>query len=562
MLRQLSISSVALIDQLMIAFYDGFSVLTGETGAGKSIIIEAFNFVLGERASRELIQSGKQKAGVEAVFELDPQEPVHAVLKKQELTAEDGVLVLYRELSESGKGVCRINGTLVSVAILKQIGDALVDIHGQHAHQSLLNSKLHIDMLDAFAGEQILPVKQRVQSAYRRAATAGKLLSDAVTDERERERRSDLISYQIREIDAANLIDGEEETLAEQRRMLQNAQAIMQALDGSSEILNGDERVLSELSGALHALDGIRAYHGDYAAVADRLRDLYYNLEDLAYTVRDLRSEFIYDPDTLEQIEWRLETISTLKKKYGANIAEISTYREKIGEEYEQLQNFEQRRESLASDYAAALAEYGSEAETLHALRLQAAETLSSRLLPELADLGMPHAGFEVAFERLSGELPDANGIDRIEFMLSTNAGEPVKPLSRVASGGEISRIMLSFKSVLADTDRIATMVFDEIDSGISGQIGTAVALKMRQIAAGHQVLCITHLPQIAAFANRQYHVFKTMEHGQTRSDATLLSDVERVAEIARIMGGSEDDVAAMEHARSLIAAANDAMRV
>ena len=561
MLRQLSISNVALIDQLVIAFYDGFSVLTGETGAGKSIIIEAFNFVLGERASRELIQSGKQKASVEAMFELMPEEPVHAALEAQELTAEDGALTLYRELSDSGKGVCRVNGTLVSVAVLKQIGDALVDIHGQHAHQSLLNSKLHIDMLDAFAGERILPVKQRVQSAYRRAAAAGKLLSAAVTDERERERRSDLISYQIREIDAANLVDGEEETLSEQRRMLQNSQAIMQALEESSERLNGDGRVLAELSGALHALDGIRAYHGDYAAASDRLRDLYYNLEDLAYTVRDLRSEFTYDPDTLEQIEWRLETISTLKKKYGANIAEILTYREQIGEEYEQLQNFEQRRESLAADYAAALAEYGNEAESLHALRLQAAETLSSRLLPELADLGMPHARFEVAFARLSGELPGANGVDGVEFMLSTNAGEPVKPLSRVASGGEISRIMLSFKSVLADTDRIATMVFDEIDSGISGQIGTAVALKMRQIADGHQVLCITHLPQIAAFATRQYHVYKIMENGQTRSDATLLSDAERVAEIARIMGGSEDDAAAMEHARSLIAAANDAMR-
>ena len=561
MLRQLSINSVALIDELVIAFYDGFSVLTGETGAGKSIIIEALNFVLGERASRELIQSGKQKASVEAVFALSEREPVRAVLSEQELESDDGELVLYRELSETGKGACRVNGTLVSVAVLKQIGDALVDIHGQHAHQSLLNPKLHIDMLDAFAGDALPPVRQRVQDAFRRASAAGKLLHTAVTDERERERRTDLLAYQIQEIDDAKLVDGEEETLDEQRGMLQNAQSIMQALEESSEILSGDERVLSELSGAMHALEGIRAYSAEYAAVADQLRDLYYNLEDAAYTVRDLRSGFTYDPELLEQIEWRLETISTLKKKYGASIAEILAYRERIGEEYEQLQNYEQRRESLAADYDAALSEYTRASDSLGALRRAAAETLSERLLPELADLGMPHAKFTVAFERLAGDLPGANGTDGVEFLLSTNAGEPVKPLSRVASGGEISRIMLSFKSVLADTDGIATMVFDEIDSGISGQVGTAVAQKMRQIAAGHQVLCITHLPQIAAYANRQYHVFKVTADGLTRSNATLLSEAQRVAEIARIMGGTSDDAAAMEHARSLIAAADEAMR-
>lgn len=556
MLQQLSISNVALIDQLVIAFHDGFSVLTGETGAGKSIIIEALNFVLGERASRDIIKSGAQKASVEAVFQLAQNEPVHAVLAALELPAEDASLALYRELFENGKGVCRVNGTLVSVAILKQIGDALVDIHGQHAHQSLLNPKLHIGMLDDFAGASILPVKQQVSSAYRRAYAAKKELDAAVGDERERERRIDLIAYQMREIDAANLVDGEEETLNEQRGILQNAQSIMQSLEVAAEILNGDENALSLLSTAMHVMDGVRSFHKDYSESADRLKDLYYNLEDVAYTVRDLRSGFSYSPEELDQVEQRLDAISTLKKKYGASIGDMLSYRAEIGEEYERLQNYEQRQELLAKEYTEALTEYISRAEELGQLRRQAALALSERLLPELADLGMAHAKFEVAFARLEGELPGANGIDAVEFLLSANAGEPVKPLSRVASGGEISRIMLSFKSVLAESDHIATMVFDEIDSGISGQIGTAVAQKMRQIASAHQVLCITHLAQIAAYANWQYLVSKSTQDEQTRTTAELLDSQQRVAEVARIMGGTPDDTVAMEHARSLIAMA------
>lgn len=557
MLHELSVTNVALIDQLTIAFHDGFSVLTGETGAGKSIIIEALNFVLGERASRDLIKSGAQKAAVEATFELSANEPVNAALAEMELVSDDGTLVLYRELAESGKGLCRANGTLISVAMLKRIGDALVDIHGQHAHQALLDPKLHIGMLDAFAGEETLKQKARVQAAYQRAYAAKKQLGSAVTDARERERRMDLLAYQMREIDAANLADGEEETLSEQRKLLQNAQSIMEALEGASETLTGEEEsVLARLSGAMHALEGIRAFHHDYADASDRLRDLYYNLEDLSYTVRDLRSGFSFEPDSLDEIEWRLETIFTLKKKYGGSIAEVLQYRADIGVEYDDLSAYEERREALAAMYAAALAEYAARAEELSSMRAQAAERLSARLLPELFDLGMPNAKFEVAFVHLDDELPGPGGVDGVEFLLSTNAGEPVKPLSRVASGGEISRIMLSLKSVLAATDGIGTMVFDEIDSGISGQVGTAVAQKMRQIAAGRQVLCITHLPQIAAFANHHYYVFKQTQGGQTRSTAVLLNEAERAAEIARIMGSAPDDAVAMEHAKKLIASA------
>ena len=565
MLKQLSIHNIALIDHQAIAFFDGFSVLTGETGAGKSIIIEALNFVLGERASRELVKSGEEKASVEAAFALRGNEAVLEVLAEQGIDCEDSELTLYREFSLSGKNICRANGTLINASVLKLIGDALVDIHGQHAHQSLLDEKKHLELLDRFAGKDALEMKSRVAQAYHKATEARRLLSAAQFNEQERARRIDLLTYQIKEIDAASLNDGEEEQLEEQRGLLQNAQAVMEGLEGANAALSGDEGenggTLASLSMALHLLDGIARLSADYQQLSEKLHALYYDLEDASFTLRDYRNDFSFEPGMLDEIETRLELISTLKRKYGASIAEILAYREKGQRELELIDNAEERREQLTNEYATAKAEYDALSETLSALRKQAAERMSARLLPELNDLGMPHAAFSAKFERLSGEVPSVNGIDDVEFLLSTNRGEPVKPLSKVASGGELSRIMLSFKSVLADLDGIPTMVFDEIDSGISGQIGTSVAVKMRQIARNHQVLCITHLPQIAAYANHQYLVYKEETGEHTRSNAIKLTQEQRAREIARIMGSGGADAVALEHAQQLIDAAEETMR-
>ncbi len=332
----------------------------------------------------------------------------------------------------------------------------------------------------------------------------------------------------------------------------------MDALEGSAEALSGeDASIVSSLSGVMHVMEGIAPLHADYAASAERLKNVYYELEDVSYAIRNLLNEFSFEPEALNEIEWRLMTIKTLEKKYGADIGEVLRYRAEIGEEYDMLINSEERRAALQKTYDAAIIAYADAAERLSEQRRAAAVRLSERLIPEMRDLGMPHASFSVAFERLDGDAPGATGFDSVEFLLSTNAGEPEKPLSRVASGGELSRIMLSFKSVLADTDRIPTMVFDEIDTGISGQIGVAIAEKMRQIAVNHQVLCITHLPQIAAYANRQYYVYKETRNDTTLSNAVLLEDTERAGEIARIMGASPDDAVAMQHARQLIASAN-----
>lgn len=565
MLKQLSINNVALIDRQLIEFFNGFSVMTGETGAGKSIIIEALNFVLGERASRELVKSGELKASVEALFVLRSDDPVYEVLSEEGIDCEEGELTIYREFTLAGKNVCRANGTMISAGVLKEIGDALVDIHGQHAHQSLLNPKKHIVLLDRFAGKDALEQKARVAEAYQKANEARRQLNAAQFNEQERARRCDLLEYQINEIDGAKLEIGEEERLEEQRGLLQNAQAVMEGLEGAGTALSGDG---SESSGALDALsvclrllDGISRFRGEYTQLAEKLHALYYDLEDAAYTLRDYRNDFSFEPGMLDEIESRLDLISSLKRKYGKDIAEILTFREKSAKELELISTAEERREQLQQEYDTAKRAYDALAEELSELRKQAAIRLRDRILPELNDLGMPHAAFEAAFERLNGELPGANGIDGVEFLLSTNRGEPVKPLAKVASGGELSRIMLSFKSVLADLDGIPTMVFDEIDSGISGQMGTAVAVKMRQIASNRQVLCITHLPQIAAYANWQYIVYKEESGEKTRSNARLLGETERAAEIARIMSGNSTDPVALEHASRLIEAANASVR-
>ena len=555
MLRTLSVSNVALIEKQEIEFYDGFSVLTGETGAGKSIIIEALNFVLGERASRELVKTGAKKAWVEARFRLSDSEPVRRLLCDMELTPEDDELVLYRELSDGGKSACRANGTLISVAQLKQIGDALVDIHGQHEHQSLLNPKLHIRLLDSLGGEALLTLREQLGEAYTVASKAAKELRGAEIDERERARRCDLLSYQIEEIDKAELKEDEEEALLEKRAIQQNAQLIMESLSKSAALLSGEEGALPLLSAALRELCGIANYQAEYAALHDRLQEAYYVIEDAAYGTRSQRDEFSYEPGMLDQVEWRLETISVMKRKYGESVAEILRYREKIGAELDWLLTSEARHEALAAAYEAARDAYQTLAKALSERRRQTADDMRRRLLPELSCLGMPHAAFEVRFQELPGELPSALGVDGVEFMLSTNLGEPVKPLSGVASGGEVSRIMLALKSVLADIDGIPTMVFDEIDSGISGRIGGAVAQKMKQIASGRQVLCITHLPQIAARADHQYLVYKETVGEQTTTAALRLNPEERVREIARIMGGAPEDAIALAHARSLIEA-------
>lgn len=557
MLTRLQVSNIALIDKSDIAFDAGFSVLTGETGAGKSILIESVSFVLGERASRESIRTGAEKASVEATFLLSPDSPVQSYLRQQQLDNGDE-LVLYRELSLSGRNVCRVNGTLVGTAELKTVGDLLIDLHGQHAHQSLLNPETHLVLIDAYAKSDSDGLKSRTEEARQAALKAKRDLDLLKNGLLERERRIDALRFQIREIDAVAPVDGEEEQLEADRLRMRNAETIVEGLNAAYDALFAEGGALSTLTDARDALNRIGAYDEDYRRLSERTDDAYYSIEDVAYELRDSRDAFRYDPSLLEQTESRLAALQNLKRKYGATIAEILAYREKIGNEYQILNDGENRMDALEKAYHTAVDSFGKLAKQLSDRRKSAAQKLMKETVSELAEMGMPHAVMETAFTELPKETLSETGIDEAAFLLSANRGEPVKPLVKVASGGEMSRIMLAMKAALSDADRIETLIFDEIDTGISGMVANAVAEKMRALGKKHQVLCVTHLPQIAAYADTQYVAYKYSDAQKTHSVTRRLTEGERPKEIARIMGSGEDDAAAMEHAKRLLKSAKE----
>jgi len=556
-LTRLQVTNIALIDKSDIAFDAGFSVLTGETGAGKSILIESVSFVLGERASRESIRTGADKASVEATFLLSEDSPVRGYLREQQLDNGDE-LVLYRELSVSGRNVCRVNGVLVSTAELKAIGDLLVDLHGQHAHQSLLNPETHLQLIDAYAKSDADGLLTRMEEARQAALKAEQDLAVLKNGLQERERRIDAIRFQMKEIDAVSPVDGEEEQLEADRLRMRNAETIVEGLNAAYEALFAEGGALSTLTDARDALTRIGEYDESYRKLSERTDEAYYSIEDVAYELRDGRDAFRFDPELLEQTESRLAALQNLKRKYGATIAEILAYREKIENEYRILSDGDNQIGALERAYRTAVDTFGDLAKQLSTRRKAASKDLMRETIAELNGMGMPHAAMETAFTEIPKEQLSETGVDSVAFLLSANRGEPVKPLIKVASGGEMSRIMLAMKAALSDADRIETLIFDEIDTGISGMVANAVAGKMRALGRKHQVLCVTHLPQIAAFADAQYVAYKFSDAEKTHSITRRLTEAERPKEIARIMGSGENDAAAMEHARQLLEAAKN----
>ena len=532
MLNRLKIHNVALIDKSDIEFDAGFSALTGETGAGKSILIESVGFILGDRASRDSIRTGAAKASVEAEFTLSEDSPALAFLRDRALEDELS-LVVYRELSVNGRNVCRINGTMVSASELKDLGTLLVDLHGQHAHQSLLDATTHLRLIDAFSKDpaHLIDRLEQTRAEALRLQREWKQLQSSLS---QRMQRIDMLRFQKAEIDRFDPRDGEEEELDTRRNVLQNAETITDGLNTSYDAIFGDGGVLASLSEAKTSLSKIGRYDSAYADLANKTEEAYYELEDVAYALRDARSSFSYDPEELDRIESRLAALQNLKRKYGASIREILAYRDRIAEELELLLDGDQQAEAKEQAFRKACAEFESIAIALSKQRKEAATSFR-----------------EVPASQLS-----ETGIDEAEFLLSANRGEPVKPLAKVASGGEISRIMLALKIALSDADRIDTMIFDEIDTGISGLIANTVAKKMRELSKRRQVLCVTHLPQIAAHADVQYVVNKISDETSTRSSTHRLSEEERPAELARIMGSKMDDAEAIAHAKRLLSEA------
>lgn len=554
MLERLIIKNIALISSLDIELGGGLNVLTGETGAGKSIIIDSVNLVLGERASKDLIAVNQQKARVEALFSIKNNDTVKSLLNDNGLLSEDDELILMREITASGKSLCRINGEVVPLATLHLIADSLVDVHGQHTHQSLLDPKKHMHMVDEFNASEIIPVRNKVAELYRAYTEVERKLNSGFVSAEERERRIDILAYQINEIETAHLYAGEEEEITCELAVLSNAERISSSLDIASDIISGDRGSLGSVRKAADALSRISDISAVYSDIYERINSLYYELEDASYQLRDLSLSFEFSPERLNELENRMDYLNSLKRKYGGSIEAVLEFMQNCKTELEELSSSDEIRERLIKELARLKSEYFEASARLTALRNQAAQALSENVTKQLHELGMVNAQFTYV-NNVSDEKLHINGSDSIEFMFSANAGEPCKPLAKVASGGELSRIMLAIKTVCADADAIPTLIFDEIDSGISGVTAIKVGEKMARIAASHQVLCITHLPQIAAYADSHFLVEKTMKNGETHSSLRQLGDEERRTELARIMGSVNADESAVKYAQELIIA-------
>ena len=549
MLQSLYLENIALIEKLGIELFPGFNVLTGETGAGKSIIIDAVN----------LIRNGAARAKVEAVFNLNEGDAAFAALDALGIEYDGNELILSRELSAAGRNACRVNGTLVPVASLKSVSDTLVDIHGQHEHQALLDAENHISYLDAYCHAESLPIIEKIDAIVSRRNELMLKRNSGFSSEREREREMDMLRYQIEEIASANLEAGEEERLNAEKTVLLNAERIRTALETAHMALSGAEEgsALSAIDTARRSMRDIAALNKDYEALGDKIEELYYAAEDISFVLRDTSENVESDMQRLEEIEQRLKLISDLKRKYGRTVEDVIDFGKDAGTKLNELENAEALAAELDAKLDKLKAEYNVAADELSKVRRAAGDRLKRDVLNELKDLGMAKAMFDVALSDASGGESRKGGRETAEFMLSANPGEPLKPLEKVASGGELSRIMLCFKSIFADNDRVPTLIFDEIDTGISGRTAAVVGEKMLGIAKKHQVICVTHLAQIAALADAHLMVRKYDDGKNTFVETRQLNEEEKVQRIAQMMDGESDSPSALTHARELIARAD-----
>lgn len=547
MLNLLHIENIAVIESADISFGTGFNVLTGETGAGKSIVIDAISAILGERAYRDMIRTGEEKASVRAVF---------SQVAPLDWFNENGVpydreTVIQRDIFLDGKNVCRVNGTLVSVTMLRKLGIQLMNIHGQHDSASLFDEENHLIFLDDFSSNQAL--REAYQEKYQAVAALRREIQRMTMDEGEKLRRMETLQYQIAEIEKAELEPGEDETLEERRKLLQNAERLSKGMDEAVEALYGGEEsdgAAGLLAQAEHALGRLSRFSDSFTSLHERVTDLMYQVRDAAEEAKDMRDDLSYSADELEQIESRLDVIYRLRKKYGTTCQEILDYLEKARKELADIEFADDRLERLKQKQQKAEKEAWAAAEALRQNRRENAEIMSARILQELKELDMPRVQFSCQFRELELQ---PNGADAVAFYLSANAGEALKPLSKVASGGELARIMLSMKNVLAEKDQIATLIFDEVDTGVSGRAAQRVAEKLRKLAQHKQVLCVTHLPQMAALADTHMLISKCERDGRTYTSVTPLDTEGRKRELARIIGGTHITETTLKSAEEML---------
>lgn len=551
MLCQLSIENIALIDKLELELKNGLNILSGETGAGKSIIIDSLNFVLGERADKSLIRFGTDKASVEAVFEDYLTPSIKDCLDDLGIEAED-VLILRRKMSADGKNECRINGRISTLSALKSLTELLVDIHGQHEHQSLLKSTNHIKLLDKLGEKKIATVKGEVENNFDDYTSLKKeFLRFGNADERAR--KLDILSFQIDEIEKADVKDGEEDELLSARKRIRNMEKIISALEGAKNLLDGydSQSVSASIKNANSLLNTISSYDENIVPIADRLDSCKVEITDISETLSDMLQKLDFDSRSAEQIEERLEVVRTILRKYGGSYESLQKFYEEATKEAQTLSNATERVERLETEIKVAAEKLFASAKELSQERRKIADKFEKDITKELCDLGMGGSTFKVEIDTTDDvDQISANGADSVEFMISPNVGEPLKPLAKIISGGEMSRFMLAFKNILAGVDDIGTMVFDEIDTGISGNISQVVSEKMCNISRARQVIAVTHMPSLASMADNHYLISKSTENGKTLTHVDLLKD--DTDEVARLIGGNDYSIYAVPHAKEM----------
>lgn len=547
MLTSLKIENVAIIESAAIEFGCGLNVLTGETGAGKSIVIDSINAILGERTSRDIIRTGAQSAKVYAVFE-DVNAKVRKFLDENGIDCEDGVLIINRTLSREGKNVCRLNGAPVTVSMLREIGSELIDIHGQHDNQALLSPEKHCGFVDSFAGNAEIIADYREK--YGRLCEVRSKLKKLTTDESSKSQRIDFLTYQIDELEKAEITPGERDELKARKTLINNSQKVIESLNVAYEALKADGAGIDMITDAESEISDASAYMEALGEASEKITDIRYELEDIAETVRDAMSEVDFDQSELEEIDERLDLLYRLSKKYGNTEEEMLEYLEKAKTELDNIAFSEEKVKELQKQEKEALSETEAAAKKLTESRKAAGEKLSEAICSELEFLDMPNVRFVVKCDDIG---LTENGKDEIEFLISANVGEEPKPLAKIASGGELSRIMLAIKNVLAEADGVDTMIFDEIDTGVSGRAAQKIAMKLRSASKGRQVICVTHLAQIAAQGDVHLYISKSVSDGKTYTNIKSLIEEDRVAEIARIMGGMEITKLQLESAREML---------
>ena len=538
MISTIQIKNIGIIDDLSINLENGFNVLTGETGAGKTLIIDSLGIICGNRFSKEMIRRGEEYSYVEASIYM-PENPI----------AVDGNIIVSREIYANGRNSCKINGRLVTVSELKEFMKQIIDIHGQNDNQTIMDKSSHIGYLDSFIGEKVLKIKAEYRNLFAKYNQIKTELKNNYGDEQEKQRKLDLLKYQQNEIEEANLKQGEDETLEEQRKIILNSEKIVENLEIADNTLT--EQVIEGINTSIRALEKIEGIDENYSKKLSELKNVYYDIQELSRDISEAKEDVYFDEQERNEMEERLDLIFALKRKYGNSIEEILKYKQKVEQEIYEIENVDEINNKLKKELSSVENKMKVLASQMNELRMQSAKELSKKINKELAELEMPNAKFNVKIEFNMQNEFNKNGLDTVEFVISTNIGEQEKPLIKIASGGEMSRIMLGIKSVLADVDKVPVLIFDEIDTGISGKAANAVSVKMKNIAKKHQILCVTHLATIAAKGDYNYYISKEVENEKTRTKVEKLNEERTIKEIARIASGEVNEIS-LEHAKQL----------